>query len=143
MITSRFIEPYDRTLLESSLKDDEFHKDTGVEFFYEEGTVTSVFSDDESVILFVRGRPLFHEESGSALVQLDLQYVKNMDAKRNIKTMLEGFPIIEERARKAGFLGFIFNSDVPLLRKFCVKRLGFLELNEQFLYKVIQKNEVS
>ena len=139
MIISRYITSEDRELLSNSLSQDEFHKDTSVDFFYEEGTVCSVFSDDEGIVLFVRAKPLYDNEKLIAIICLDIQYLNNLDAKRNMRAMLTGFPIIEERARKEGFAGFLFQSEIPLLRKFCVKRLGFLEANEQFLYKVLQQ----
>ena len=54
-----------------------------------------------------------------------------------MKAMLSGFPIIESRAKDNGFAGFLFNSNVPLLRKFCIKRLGFKEITDVYLGKII------
>ena len=137
MITSRFITEDDRQLLENSLAQDGYHKDTMPDFFFEESTVCSVFSDEEGVILFVRAKPFGY--NGMIAIQLDIQYVNNLDAKRNMKAMLTGFPIIEERAKQEGFVGFLFQSEVPLLRKFCVKRLGFYEVTDQFLGKILEQ----
>ena len=139
MITSRYITPEDRELLANSLSGDEFHRDTPVDFFYEEGTICSVFCDEEGIVLFVRAKPVYDNEKFIAIICMDIQYLNNLNARRNMKAMLTGFPIIEERARKEGFAGFLFQSEMPLLRRFCVKRLGFQEANEQFLYKVLQQ----
>ena len=132
MITSRTIKIEDYNLLANSLLLDEYHKDTSPGFFYADGTVCSVFEDEKGIVLFARGKFL---EGG--FIALDIQFLNNQDAKRNMRTMLEGFPIVEKRAKEKGFLGFIFESQVLLLRKFCVRRLGFKEHNEYLLYKEI------
>ena len=103
--------------------------------FYEEGTVTSVFEDEQGIVLFIRGKVL------NGAIVMDVQYLNNSNVKRNMRTMLEGFPIIEARAKANGFSGFIFESRVPLLRKFCIKRLGFQVHDENLLYKLIQKDK--
>ena len=136
-MTSRFITHDDYGLLAESLKNDEYHKGTSPEFFYEEGTVTLVYSDEEGIVLFARGKPLVHE--GVTAIQLDLQYVSNTSTKRNMKVMAEGFPDLEAKALENGFSAFFFFSDVPLLRKFCCRRLGFSELGNDVLVKVLQE----
>ena len=136
MITSRLITVDDYHMLATSLIKDEYHKTTEADFFYEEGTACSVFEDEKGPVLFVRGKPIVKD--GTGIIQLDIQYLDNKDAKRNMRTMFEGFPILEERAKEAGFIAFIFSSNVPLLRKFCIKRLGFEEYNEDLLVKVLQ-----
>lgn len=143
MITSRFLTVEDHQQLSNSLSEDEYHKDTPLEFFLEEGTVCSVFEDETGVVLFVRGQPLFHkEDQGIRLIRLDIQYLNNVNAKRNLRTMLEGFPILEKRAKDNGFIGFIFSSAAPLLRKFCIKRLGFEPVDDEFLVKVLYDDPV-
>ena len=133
MITSRYITQEDYSLLESSLMLDEFHRDTQAGFFYTEGTIASVYEDENGPILFVRGKPIIHE--GIGIIQLDIQFLNNKDGKRNLKAMLTGFPLLEQKAKENGFSGFFFVSNVPLLRQFCVKRLGFVEFGEEFLVK--------
>ena len=135
MITSRYITKDDYTLLANSIASDEYHKETTPDFFYEDNTVCSVFEDEDGPVLFVKATPFTFDSI--VAIQFDIQYVKNEDAKRNMRAMLAGFPIIEDRARSTGFAGFLFQSESPLLRKFCVKRLGFYELNPQFLGKVL------
>jgi hypothetical protein len=144
MITSRFITEEDYDILKKSLEKDEYHFDTPPEFFYEEGTVCSVYNDEDGPILFVRGQPIEYGTYGVRAIRLDIQYLNNRDAKRNLKAMLEGFPELETKAKANGFSEFFFMSDQPFLRKFCVKRLGFKEVNEDILVKILlDKSEQS
>lgn len=136
-MVSRLITEEDRSILAASLLEDEYHKDTPASFFYEDGTVCLVYSDEEGIVLFARGRPFEYE--GKIAIQLDLQYLNNLDAKRNMRTMLEGFPELEARALENGFSAFFFFSNVPLLRKFCITRLGFSAFNDDVLVKVLQE----
>ncbi len=133
MITNRTITEHDYPLLATSLLIDEYHKDTHPGFFYDVGTVCNVYSDDEGPVCFVRGKPIFN--GTIAFIQLDIQYVNNADGKRNLRVMLEGFPELEKKAKENGFSGFFFVSNAPLLRKFCIKRLGFQEYGEDYLVK--------
>lgn len=118
MVTDRFIEPGDLTLLELSLARDEHHKDTEPGFFYQPGTITKVYEDDSGPILFARG---------SAALRLDLQYVDNADVKRNMKAMLDGFDALAKKAKENGFGEIIFNTNSPMMKRFCTKRFGFIE----------------
>jgi hypothetical protein len=135
MVTNRYITYDDYKLLESSLLSDEYHKDTPASFFYEKGTITSVYEDEKGPICFVRGQPIF--ENGIAIIRLDIQYINNNDSKRNLKAMLSGFPVLEEKAKANGFAGFFFVSDAQLLRAFCIKRLGFIAWDEHALVKAL------
>ena len=131
MVTSRYITKDDYNILKESLPLDPYHKDTPAEFFYEEGTVSSVFEDEDGIVLFVRAKAV------ESIIILDIQFMNNLDAKRNMKTMVTGFPILAERAKEHGFYAFCFASTVQLLRKFCCKRLGFTEFDDQLLIKVL------
>lgn len=133
MITSRYITEGDKKLLSTSLIKDEYHRETPVSFFYEDGTVCSVYEDEKGPILFVRGKPIIYH--GIGIIQLDIQYVNNNDGKRNLRAMMTGFPILESRAKANGFYGFYFVSNAPLLRNFCIKRLGFQDYGEYALVK--------
>jgi hypothetical protein len=139
MITNRLITLEDYSLLASSLLLDEYHKNTDPGFFYEEGTVCSVYEDENGPVCFVRGAPI--EYGNIRAIQLDIQYLDNLNAKRNMRTMIEGFPALEVKAKENGFHGFFFVSEAPLLRKFCTKRLGFEEFSENVLVKRLRKNE--
>ena len=137
-ITNRWITDEDYPLLAGSLFLDEYHKDTSAGFFYEEGTVCSVYEDEQGPICWVRGKPIV--QNGIGIIQLDIQFFNNRDAKRNMRAMLEGFPELERKARENGFAGFFFVSDVLLLRQFCIKRLGFEAYGEDCcLVKVLQE----
>ena len=54
--------------------------------------------------------------------------------------MLEGFPLLEKSAKENGFKGILFESNVPVLRAFCTKRLGFDELLDNWLIKAYNEN---
>ena len=118
MVTDRWIEPSDITLLEISLAKDEHHKETTPDFFYAPGSVTKVYEDETGPVLFARG---------SKALRLDLQYVDNEDTKRNMRVMLDGFPALAKKAKESGFNELIFNTNSPLMRKFCIKRFGFVD----------------
>ncbi len=138
MITSRYITPEDLPILSDSLAKDEYHVDTPVNFFTEDGTVCLIYQDEDGPICFVRGAPV--ESNGVAIIQLDIQYLDNKDFRRNLKAMLAGFPELERRAKENGFSGFFVVSNVPLLRNFCIKRLGFQEYGNEFLVKSLVDN---
>lgn len=134
MITSRYIIDEDYSILAGSLMLDEHHQDTPASFFYDEGTVCSVYEDEAGIICFVRGKPIVEESVG--VIQLDIQYLNNTDGRRNLKAMLTGFPELELKAKANGFSGFFFISAVPLLRNFCIKRLGFQDYGDGVLGKI-------
>lgn len=118
MITDRFIEPDDLSLLELSLAKDEYHTKTSTDFFYQPGTLTKVYVDEQGPVLFARV---------SAALRLDLQFMDNYDAKRNIRVMMEGFPLLVAKAKENGYSEIIFNTSNDLLRRFCIKRFGFVD----------------
>ena len=135
MITCRPITKDDYEMLAISLLADEYHFETPAEFFYEQDSVCSVYEDDSGPILFVRGQALLL--SDRKFIRLDIQYLDNNDGKRNLKAMMKGFPELADNAKTNGFSGFIFESTAPLLRAFCIKRLGFEEGPCNLLVKVI------
>lgn len=118
MITDRPLAIDDEDALTASLATDEEHPDLKADFFSQPGTRTNVYEDEAGPICYVRGRPV---------LRLDIHWVSNKDFRRNMTAMVEGFPVLEDKARANGFGQIIFESSVPLLRKFCIKRLGFNE----------------
>jgi hypothetical protein len=116
MVTDRLFEQTDFTLLAESLTRDPFHTTTTPEFFSQPGTICKVYQDEAGPILFVRG---------SKSLRLDIQFVSNDDIERNRKAMLDGFLPFAEKAKQNGFTEIVFNTDNPLLERFCIKRLGF------------------
>ena len=137
MITNRYIENGDYEMLEKSLAVDEYHQGTTIDFFKEEVTSTSIYFFDDLPILFVRGKPFWN--GNAAAIQLDIQFLNNASKAKNMIVMLKGFYELEQNARSEGFSAFIFNSTVPLLRKFCTRRLGFSEWDENILVKVLEQ----
>lgn len=128
MVTDRLMEDTDLLLLGLSLSKDEHHVGTEPEFFTEPGTLTKVYESDGVPVLFVRGAPI---------LRLDIQFVSNEDGRKNIKTMLEGLPPLAQKARENGFKEIVFNTSSPLLKAFCIKRLGFEEVEGSELRKVL------
>jgi hypothetical protein len=121
MVTNRFIKEEDYPLLKASLEKDEYHSNTSLEFFLEPNTVCSVYEDENGPVLFVRGSFV-----GQAVI-LDIQFLDNRAAKRNMRTMLEGFPRLAKLAKENGFTSFLFYTTQTLLKNFCIRRLGFEE----------------
>lgn len=136
MITNRFLQVEDYALLSASLTTDEYHTTTTPLFFVEPETICLVYEDEKGPVLFLRGKATDIENK--RVLQLDIQYVSNSDGRRNIRTMLDGFPVLVAKAKLNGFNEITFNSDVPLLRAFCTKRLGFQEDEGLTLRFVIQ-----
>lgn len=118
MITDRFTLPSDYNVLKVALANDEHHVGTTPEFFNSPGTICKVYEDEEGPILFVRG---------ARALRLDIQYVDNTDSKRNMRAMLEGFDKLAAKAADNGFTEIIFNTNNPMLKRFCTKRFGFVE----------------
>ena len=119
MFSSRLIERGDEQLLNDSLQRDSFHNGTMPAFFYDIGTICNVYEDEEGPVLFCRG---------AKALRLDIQYVNNLDIKRNRQMMLEGFPAMEAKAKAAGFTEIIFFSNSSLLTRFCKQTLGFRDV---------------
>jgi hypothetical protein len=81
-------------LIESALAKDEFHPGTPSDIFYEPGVLTSLYSDDQGPVLFVRGYKSLH---------IDLLCVNNFDVERNRAVMQSHFKVICANAKSAGF----------------------------------------
>lgn len=118
MIIDRYLEPDDMPTLAISLARDEHHKGTDPEFFTQYGTVCKVYADELGPICFVRG---------TKALRLDIQYVDNGDKKRNMSAMLEGFDKLAAKAKENGFTEIVFQTNSPLLKRFCTKAFGFIE----------------
>ncbi len=118
----------DYTPLALSLIADAHHKTTTPEFFSEPGTSTKVYEDGAGQIVFVRGTPV---------LRLDLQFVDNGDWRRNMAAMVECFPSFAAKAKEDGWREIVFNTSVPALKKFCIKRLGFNLVEGEELRKTL------
>src|ERR1700744_1403517 len=116
MVTDRFLDASDLPNIAMALAKDEYHKGTEAEFFTQFGCISKVYEDEIGPIMYVRG---------AKALRLDIQFVDNNDARRNMKAMLERFPDLVEKAKENGFSEIVFVTNSPLLKKFCEKRLGF------------------
>lgn len=128
MIIDRLLQESDESILADSLAKDEFHTSTPIGFFTEPGTLTKAYELDGETILYARA---------CKVLRLDLQFVDNKAALKNIKVMLEGFPEIVDRARENGFKEVVFNTSSPLLKRFCTRKLGFTVVEGDELRRVI------
>jgi hypothetical protein len=128
MVTDRLIKQEDLSILEESLKNDDYHKDTRVGFFLTPDSITKVYELDEEPVLFAR--------ACKALI-MDLQFLDNNNVQANRKVMEEGFPILTEMAKKNGFNSIIFQTSNPLLQRFCERKLKFETIGETVLRKVL------
>lgn len=119
MITYRsFNVKQDFDPLSVSLARDEHHQTTDPSFFMEDGTLTNVYEDEQSQIMFVKGTPA---------LRLDIQFLDNGDHERNKVAMIEGFPAFVQRAKESGWKELIFNTQSRALRIFCKRQFGFEE----------------
>jgi hypothetical protein len=132
MITSRYLHPDDYLLLVTSLAADEYHLMVPM-FFVEPETITLVYEDERSPVLFLRGKG-FEQSDGNSL-QVDIQFVNNNDVRRNLKTLLEGFPDLCQKAKVNGFSRIHFTVSGESLRKFCIRRFGFKDIGDSLLIK--------
>jgi hypothetical protein len=139
MVMDREIRTEDLAWLAESLSKDEYHKTTTPEFFIQPNTVCKIYEDEDGPILAVRGSIDFKrsKDAGSKSLRLDIQYKDNLDHRRNMKAMITGFDILAKRSKENGFFEIVFDTNSPLLRKFCIRRLGFEELDEFQLRKVL------
>jgi hypothetical protein len=122
----------ERDVLWSSLLTDEYHEETPIQFFEEPGTITNIYALNTKDILYARGKPVLYGDK--PFLRLDIQFLNNR-SKDNLKVMLEGFPLLEANAKSNDFAGVLFESNVPIMREFCKKRLGFEELLDAWLIK--------
>jgi hypothetical protein len=137
MITSRHMTAEDIPLLQASIDGDEHHKGTDVNFWLESECMVNVYEDDAGPVLFLRGSIL-----RDGICRLDIQFIDNTQGKRNLKCIGIGLPLMEEKLKLHNFIGIVFESKSPLLKKYCQKRHGFedLPLNEHWLMKVLDKD---
>jgi hypothetical protein len=108
----------DRSILEQSLANDPYHKDTTADFFYEVGSASRMYMDKDGPVFVLRGTPA---------LRLDMQFLNNEDILRNATTMLAYIDHLVASAQSSGFKEIIFQTDNPKLKQFCAKRMGFTE----------------
>ena len=115
----RLINGEDRALLEKSIHNDPYHKDTTTpDFFYDNRSFCDVYEIENKPVMFVRA---------TKTLRLDIQFCDNGDKLNNIAALHE-LESITERAKAAGFTELVFCSDSPLLRAYCIKHFQFIEV---------------
>jgi|SRR5580658_4834665 hypothetical protein len=112
----RWIKPEDKEILEESLRHDVYHQGMGPEFFYQNGSFTTLYEDVDGPVMAVRG---------TKSLRVDVQFMNNRAYERNKKALIENFAVTVEQAKKAGFTEITFFTDSPLLKRFCKQTLGF------------------
>jgi hypothetical protein len=126
MITSRWIQPKDYKILKESLERDEYHKDGKPEFFYSIDACCNVYEDENGPIFFIRG--YIDGLIGFQTICIDIQFVSNDDRKRNMEALVFANENFTKQCKKCGFNEFVFQTNSPKLKAFCMKYLGFLEV---------------
>lgn len=125
MVTSRSITEQDRESVEQALSRDFFHPDTDANVFFEKGTMTNVYEDEQGPVLLVRTYKSLH---------LDLMCFDNADVVRNKAVLQEGWPLLVSGAQRNGFKEIVTTVNGPALLKFLTKKVedggfGFEEVN--------------
>jgi hypothetical protein len=126
MITSRQVDLLrDRDTLEDALSRDEFHRGTDVSAFFQPGTITNVYEDENGPIVWLRA---------SRSLRIDMMFFDNADRLRNKEAMVVGFRKLVEGAKAAGFAEITTSTNSPALLKFATISIedggfGFEEVN--------------
>jgi hypothetical protein len=116
MITSRAITELDRADIKASLERDEFHRGTKADAFFQKGSVTNVYNDENGPILYLRA---------SRSLRIDMMFFNNTDRSRNKDAMVAGFQKLVDSARAAGFAEITTSSNSPALVEFGCRVFGF------------------
>lgn len=117
MQENRLITEQDRGILQESLLNDQYHKDTtSADFFYDLNAECRIYTDNDKPVAFVRC---------TKALRLDIQFISNADRKANAKLLLENLEAFCKRAADNGYTEIIFNSSNPELAAFCVAKCGF------------------
>jgi hypothetical protein len=111
MVTSRQITKADRPAIADALSKDIFHQGTKVNAFYEKGTLTNVYEDEQGPVFLLRG---------SRSLRIDMMFFDNGDRERNKATMLAGFQALVAGARAAGFKEITTSTNSPALLQFAL-----------------------
>jgi hypothetical protein len=138
MVTHRLLEKSDHETLAKSLAADEYHKTTSLEFFTDPDAVCILYLDDGEPVLYARGQALGIGDK--KVIRLDLQYCNNNDVRKNLRTMMLGFPPLADSARENGFDAIVFQSDVSILRDFCMRRLGFQKTESTWMIRMCNED---
>lgn len=126
MVKDRFLMPEDEPLLEISLADSKYHKDTTVAFFKQPGTFTRTYEDEQGAIIHVRQ---------ALSLRIDIHFMNDNDIQRNKEALLYGFQALADQAKKSGFTELYFTTSNPALARFCNREFGFEIAPDKFLLR--------
>src|SRR6267378_3975443 len=121
---NRLIAEQDRGILQESLANDQYHKDTtSADFFYDPRVTSLVYSGKKGPIAVLRC---------TKALRLDIQFLSNSSKMDKARFMIENFPALAERAVESGYTEIIFNTENPELKAFCEKKFGFFASHGEF-----------
>jgi hypothetical protein len=105
--------------VKSAIQEEPFHREwLKPEFFYHPSGMSMIVSDDQGFVCVLRMQP--RQET----LYLFLQFISH-DPKRNTQTIVQGFPVVKENARKSGFKEIQMDSVSRPLVTLCRRKLGF------------------
>jgi hypothetical protein len=126
MITTRWIEESDYDLIAASLLTDEYHKGEKSDFFYNKDSCCNVYEDEKGPIMFLRG--CVYSDSVES-IRIDIQFMSNTDSRRNMEALMFANENFVVNCKRNGFKELVFETKSPKLKRFCVKYLGFVEID--------------
>jgi hypothetical protein len=118
MLSVRMVEPEDGPMLDAAAKADPFHSKIGLTGDYWNGKNTTIWQDDEGVVVALRT---------TAVARVDIQFLSQNFA-RNAKAVVQGFWRYVEVMRNRGIEELIFSSDSQAVIRFFGKRFNFRHL---------------
>ena len=111
----------DKPKIAELIENDPYHKGVlDTEFFYA-GDLW-VLSDDAGPILYIRK---------AKAMRIHVQFVD--DKLRTAKALMSVLPAFAKFAKDNGYREMIFESQSPLLSKFCTKNMGFVASPNEFI----------
>ena len=123
----------DHALIAEMIEGDEDHRGrVDPAFFYEDGAGVDSYclEDDKGAVFFLRI---------TRTVRLDIQFqapVSTEVKERTQRGLVHGFAWLKGVLAVRGIREAIFESRVPVLRRFCERRLGFLASSEEMVCKL-------
>jgi hypothetical protein len=125
MALSRLMTERDELLLEHSLKADEHHAATPVEFFKVPGTIAQVWEDESGTICFTRC---------AKSLRIDIQFLDNEDRQRNAKFLAE-CEGVAAAAKAAGYNELVFTTNNPKLAAYCEHAFDYEVVPDRFVLR--------
>ena len=126
MITSRPIEHADLPMLQRALDQDQFeHASTA--HYTMDGAYSEVYEDEVGPIGVLRY---------TKTLRLMTVWCDSKDRVRNGASVIQAISDAMVKAKKSGFTEIVYNTESPLLAKFCVDKLGFAESKGEYVKQV-------